>query len=73
MNVRPNPFPVGVSITTIKLKPLVIHVKQNKRPSISLRSQGSTKVNYLKLIPLCSISTFIYKESVGSKNITNGV
>lgn len=57
MNRRPNHFPIRISIKTIKLKPLVIHDKRNKRPSVFLRTKRSTKVNDLKWMPLCSLST----------------
>lgn len=74
MNMRRGHFPFGVSITRIKLKSLVIHVKWNKRPSIFLRSEGSTKVSCLKLIPLCRISMLIHKTQWALKgNLTNSM
>lgn len=40
-------FSYWISIKTIKLKLLVIHDKWNKRPSVFLRTERSTKVNDL--------------------------
>lgn len=57
MNRRHNHFSIRISIKTIKLKPPVIHDKRNKRPSVFLRTEGSTKANDLKWMPLRSIST----------------
>lgn len=41
---------------------------ETKRPSIFLRSEGSTKVSCLKLIPLCRISMLIHKTQWAPKN-----